>query len=279
VRWPKRQHSVLPGFGLTLGIAVVYLSLVALIPMAALFLRARGLGWDGYWETVTAPRVLAACRLSFGAAFIAAAINAVMGFVVAWTLVRYRFFGRRLIDALIDLPFALPTAVSGIALTTIYAPTGWLGRALEPWGIKAVFTPLGVVIALTFIGLPFVVRTLQPALEDLEADVEEAAASLGARRHQTLLRVILPAITPALLTGFALAFARALGEYGSVVFISGNLPGKTEIAPLLIVTQLEQYDYEGATAIAVLLLVVSFVMLLLINALQRWSGRRHARGA
>lgn len=279
MRWPRRQHSVLPGFGLTLGFTVVYLSLVALIPMAALFLRSRGLGWDGYWETVTAPRVLAAFRLSFGAALIAATINAGLGFVVAWTLTRYRFFGRRLVDALIDLPFALPTAVSGIALTTIYAPTGWLGRALEPLGIKAVFSPLGVVIALTFIGLPFVVRTVQPALEDLEADVEEAAASLGARRRQTFRRVILPAVAPALLTGFALAFARALGEYGSVVFISGNLPGRTEIAPLLIVTQLEQYDYEGATAIAVLLLVVSFAMLLVINVLQRWSGRRHARGA
>lgn len=279
MRWPRRQHSVLPGFGLTLGFTVVYLSLVALIPMAALFLRSRGLGWDGYWETVTAPRVLAAFRLSFGAALIAATINAVLGFVVAWTLTRYRFFGRSLVDALIDLPFALPTAVSGIALTTIYAPTGWLGRALEPLGIKAVFSPLGVVIALTFIGLPFVVRTVQPALEDLEAEVEEAAASLGARRRQTFRRVILPAVAPALLTGFALAFARALGEYGSVVFISGNLPGKTEIAPLLIVTQLEQYDYEGATAIAVLLLVVSFAMLLVINVLQRWSGRRHARGA
>ncbi|MBK8164603.1 MAG: sulfate ABC transporter permease subunit CysT [bacterium] len=279
MRWPRRRHSVLPGFGLTLGFAVVYLSLVALIPMAALFLRSRGLGWGGFWETVTTPRVLAACRLSFGAALIAATINAVFGFVVAWTLTRYRFFGRRLVDALIDLPFALPTAVSGIALTTIYAPTGWLGRALEPLGIKAVFSPLGVVIALTFIGLPFVVRTLQPALEDLEVEVEEAAASLGARRRQTFRRVILPAVAPALLTGFALAFARALGEYGSVVFISGNLPGKTEIAPLLIVTQLEQYDYEGATAIAVLLLVVSFVMLLVINALQRWSGGRHARGA
>lgn len=279
MRWPRRKHSVLPGWGLTLGFTVVYLSLVALIPMAALFLRSRGLGWDGFWHVVTEPRVLAACRLSFGTALIAAVLNAGFGFVVAWTLVRYRFPGHRLIDAIIDLPFALPTAVSGIALTTIYAPTGWLGRALAPLGIKAVFSPLGIVIALTFIGLPFVVRTLQPALEDLEADVEEAAASLGATRPQTFRRVILPAIVPALLTGFALAFARGLGEYGSVVFISGNLPYKTEIAPLLIVTQLEQYDYEGATAIAVLLLVISFLMLLAINALQRWSGRRHLRGA
>ena len=279
MRWPRRQHSVLPGWGLTLGFTVAYLSLVALIPMAALFLRSRGLGWEGFWHVVTEPRVLAACRLSFVTALIAALLNAVFGFIVAWTLVRYRFPGHRFIDAIIDLPFALPTAVSGIALTTIYAPTGWLGRALEPLGIKAVFSPLGIVIALTFIGLPFVVRTLQPALEDLEAEVEEAAASLGATRPQTFRRVILPAIIPSLLTGFALAFARGLGEYGSVVFISGNLPYQTEIAPLLIVTQLEQYDYEGATAIAVLLLVISFSMLLLINALQRWSGRRHLRGA
>lgn len=279
MRWPRRRHSVLPGWGLTLGFTVVYLSLIALIPMCALFLRSRGLGWDGFWHVVTEPRVLAACRLSFGTALIAALLNAGFGFVVAWTLVRYRFPGHRFIDAIIDLPFALPTAVSGIALTTIYAPTGWLGRALVPLGVKAVFSPLGIIIALTFIGLPFVVRTLQPALEDLEAEVEEAAASLGATRPQTFRRVILPAIIPALLTGFALAFARGLGEYGSVVFISGNLPYQTEIAPLLIVTQLEQYDYEGATAIAVLLLVISFSMLLLINALQRWSGRRHLGGA
>jgi sulfate/thiosulfate transport system permease protein len=223
--------------------------------------------------------VLAACKLSFGAALIGATLNAVFGFVVAWTLVRYRFFGQRLIDAMIDLPFALPTAVSGIALTTIYAPSGWFGRALAPLGIKAAFSPLGVVIALTFIGLPFVVRTLQPALEDLEADVEEAAASLGASRRQTLRRIIFPTLLPALLTGFAMAFARALGEYGSVVFISGNLPLKTEIAPLLIMTKLEQYDYAGATAIAVVLLIASFALLLLINLLQRWSGRRHMRGA
>ncbi len=278
MRWPTRRHSVLPGFGLTLGTAVLYLSLVALIPMSALFFRTSSLGWPGFWETITSARVLAACKLSFGAALIGALLNAVFGFVVAWTLVRYRFFGQRLIDAMIDLPFALPTAVSGIALTTIYAPNGWFGRALAPLGIQAAFSPLGVVIALTFIGLPFVVRTLQPALEDLEADVEEAAASLGASRRQTLRRVIFPALLPALLTGFAMAFARALGEYGSVVFISGNLPLKTEIAPLLIVTKLEQYDYAGATAIAVVLLVASFVLLLLINLLQRWSGRRHMRG-
>lgn len=269
-----RRHSVLPGFGPTLGLTVAYLSLVALIPMAALALKASSLGWQGFWSTVTTPRVLAACRLSFGAALIGATLNAFFGFVVAWTLVRYRFIGQRLIDAVIDLPFAMPTAVSGIALTTLYAPGGWFGRALAPLGIKAAFSPLGVVIALTFIGLPFVVRTLQPALADLEADVEEAAASLGASRRQTLRRVILPAVLPALLTGFAMAFARAIGEYGSVVFISGNLPLKTEIAPLLIVTKLEQYDTAGATAIAVVMLAASFLLLLLVNVLQRWAGGR-----
>ena len=269
-----RRRSVLPGFGPTLGLTVAYLSLVALIPMVALALKASSLGWQGFWATVTTPRVLAACRLSFGAALIGASLNAVFGFVVAWTLVRYRFFGQRLIDAVIDLPFAMPTAVSGIALTTLYAPGGWFGRALAPLGIQAAFSPLGVVIALTFIGLPFVVRTLQPALADLEADVEEAAASLGASRRQTLRRVILPAVLPALLTGFAMAFARAVGEYGSVVFISGNLPLKTEIAPLLIVTKLEQYDTAGATAIAMIMLAASFLLLLLVNVLQRWSGGR-----
>lgn len=278
MRLLARRHSVLPGFGLTLGFAVLYLSLVALIPLSALFFESSQLGWSGFWSTVTSPRVLAACRLSFGAAFAAAALNAVFGFAVAWTLVRYRFRGKRLVDAVIDLPFALPTAVSGIALTTIYSPGGWIGRLLAPLGIKAAFTPLGVAIALTFIGLPFVVRTLQPALEDLDVDLEEAAASLGASRRQTFRRVILPAVLPALLTGFALAFARALGEYGSVVFISGNMPMRTEIAPLLIVAKLEQYDYAGATAIAAALLVTSFLILLLINMLQRWSGRRHMRG-
>ncbi len=274
-----RRHSVLPGFGLTLGFALLYLSLIALIPLSALFFKSASLGWSGFWQTIGAPRVVAACRLSFGAALGGALLNAVFGFVVAWTLVRYRFPGRRLVDAVIDLPFALPTAVSGIALTTIYSQHGWIGRLLEPLGIKAAFTPLGVIIALTFIGLPFVVRTLQPALEDLEVELEEAAASLGASRRQTFLRVILPTVLPALLTGFALAFARALGEYGSVVFISGNMPMRTEIAPLLIVAKLEQYDYAGATAIAVLLLVASFALLLAINLLQRWSGRRHMRGA
>ena len=273
-----RRHSVLPGFNLTLGLTVTYLSLVVLIPLAALILRSTELGWQGFWETATSPRVLAACRLSFGAALIAALVNAVCGLVVAWTLVRYRFPGHRLLDAMIDLPFALPTAVSGIALTTIYAPNGWIGRALAVIGVKAAFTPLGVMIALTFIGLPFVVRTLQPALEDLDLDQEEAAAVLGASRRRTLQLVIMPAIAPALLTGFALAFARALGEYGSVVFISGNMPMRTEIAPLLIVTKLEQYDYAGATGIAVILLLASFAMLLAINVLQRWAGRRPMRG-
>ena len=274
-----RRHSVLPGFGPALGFVLLYLSLLVLIPLSALFFKSAGLGWGGFWSAISDARVLAACRLSFGAALAGALLNAVFGFVVAWTLVRYRFPGHRFVDAVIDLPFALPTAVSGIALTAIYAPNGWFGRLLEPLGVKVAFAPAGVMVALTFIGLPFVVRTLQPALEDLDVDLEEAAASLGASRRQTLRRVIMPAVTPALLTGFAMAFARALGEYGSVVFISGNMPFKTEIAPLLIVTKLEQYDYAGATAIAVLLLVCSFVILLGINLLQRWSGRRHMRGA
>ena len=275
----SRRHSVLPGFGITFGLVVLYLGLLVMIPLSALFLKSASLGWAGFWSAVSSPRVIAACRLSFSAAFLAASLNALFGFVVAWTLVRYNFPGRRLLDAVIDLPFALPTAVSGIALTTLYAPNGWLGRALEPLGIKAAFTPLGVVIALTFIGLPFVVRTLQPALEDLQLDVEEAAASLGASRAQTFRRVIMPSAAPALLTGFAMALARALGEYGSVVFISGNMPMKTEIAPLLIMARLEQYDYAGATAIGVILLVISFTLLLAINLMQRWSGRRHMRGA
>lgn len=273
-----RRHSVLPGFGPTLGFTLVYLSLLVLIPLSALFLKSADLGWSGFWRTITDPRVAAACRLSFGAALLGATLNAVFGLVAAWTLVRYRFPGHRLVDALIDLPFALPTAVSGIALTAIYAPGGWIGRWFEPLGVRIAFAPAGVLVALTFIGLPFVVRTLQPALEDLDTALEEAAASLGAGRRQTLRRVILPALMPALLTGFAMAFARALGEYGSVVFISGNMPFRTEIAPLLIVSKLEQYDYAGATAIAVLLLVSSFLLLLAINLLQRWAGRRHQRG-
>jgi sulfate transport system permease protein len=264
---------VIPGFGLTLGYTVLYLSLIVLIPLSALFIKTAAAPWQHVWETVSSPRVLASFRLSLGASLVAAVINTVFGFAVAWMLVRYAFPGRRIVDAIVDLPFALPTAVSGIALTTIYAPNGWIGQWLEPWGIKAAFSPLGVAIALTFIGLPFVVRTLQPALEDLDPELEEAAASLGASRWQSFRRVILPAVFPALLTGFALAFARALGEYGSVVFIAGNMPMKTEIVPLLILVKLEQYDLAGATAIAAVMLVLSFVLLLAINGLQWWSGR------
>jgi sulfate/thiosulfate transport system permease protein len=269
-----RQSSVIPGFGPTLGLTVLYLSLIVLLPLTALFAKTATMTWSRFWLVVTDPRVVASYKLTFGTSLAAAIINAVFGFLVAWTLVRYRFVGKRIIDAMVDLPFALPTAVSGIALTAIYAPNGWIGQYLEPLGIKVAFTPLGVTIALTFIGLPFVVRTLQPALEDLEAEVEEAAASLGATRWQTLRRVIVPAILPALLTGFALSFARAIGEYGSVVFISGNMPMRTEIASLLIITKLEQYDYPGATAIAVVMLTASFVLLLSINLLQWWSARR-----
>jgi sulfate transport system permease protein len=268
-----KRHSVLPGFGLSLGFTLLYLSLVVLIPLSTLFWRSSGLGWGGFWDAVTAPRVVASYKLTFGASLAAAAINGVFGLVVTWVLVRYRFPGRRFMDALVDLPFALPTAVAGIALTTLYAPNGWLGGPLSKAGISVAFTPLGITLALTFIGLPFVVRTLQPVLESLDPEVEEAAASLGASRFQTVLRVVLPALIPAWITGFALAFARALGEYGSVVFIAGNMPMKTEIVPLLIITKLEQYDYAGATAIAVVTLVASFVLLLLINRLQSWSAR------
>jgi sulfate transport system permease protein len=268
----KRQ-SVLPGFGLTMGFTLLYLSLIVLIPLSALFLKSATISWSEFWRTVTDPRVMASYRLTFGASFIAAAINAIFGLVVAWVLVRYSFPGKKIVDALVDLPFAMPTAVSGIALTSIYAPNGWIGRWLEPLGISVAYTPLGVIVALTFIGLPFVVRTLQPALEDLEIGMEEAAASLGANRLQTFTKVILPIIMPALLTGFALAFARSLGEYGSVVFISGNLPGKTEIVPLLIVTKLEEFQYSQAAAIAVVTLCASFLVLLFINLLQWWSRR------
>jgi sulfate transport system permease protein len=271
-----KQPSVLPGFGLTLGYAVLYLSLIVLVPLSALFFKTTALGWEKFWQVVTDPRVVASYRLTFGASLVGALINACFGFVVAWTLVRYSFPGKKIVDALVDLPFALPTAVSGIALTAIYAPNGWIGRHLEPLGIKAAFSPLGVTIALTFIGLPFVVRTLQPALEELDPAVEEAARSLGAGRAQTFLRVILPTVLPALLTGFTLAFARALGEYGSVVFISGNMPMKTEITALLIIAKLEQYDFAGATAIAVVMLLASFAILFFINLLQWWS-RRHDR--
>ncbi len=273
----QRNHNVLPGFTPALGYTILYLSLIVLIPLSATFLKTTLLTWDEFWATVTAPRVLASYRLTFGASLIGAAINAFFGLLTAWVLVRYTFPGKRFIDALVDLPFALPTAVAGIALTAIYAPNGWIGSVLEPHGIKIAFTPLGVVVALTFIGLPFVVRTVQPVLEDLEAEVEEAAASLGANRWQTFRRVILPAIGPALLTGFTLAFARAVGEYGSVIFIAGNMPMISEITPLLIITKLEQYDYPGATALAVVMLVISFVLLLTINGLQWWASNRHSR--
>jgi sulfate/thiosulfate transport system permease protein len=269
-----RQPSVLPGFNLALGFTLLYLTLIVLVPLSAAFLKTATLTWGAFWSTVSAPRVLASLRLSFGASFIAAIINAVFGLLVAWVLVRYRFPGQRVVDALVDLPFALPTAVAGIALTAVYAGNGWIGSQLEPLGIKVAFTPLGVIVALIFIGLPFVVRTVQPVLEELEPELEEAAATLGANRLQTFARVILPAVGPALLTGFTLAFARAVGEYGSVIFIAGNMPMVSEIAPLLIITKLEQYDYTGATAIAVVMLVISFALLLLINLLQWWSGKR-----
>jgi sulfate transport system permease protein len=272
-----RPRRVIPGFGITLGFTMVYLSLLVLIPLSAVFIKSLGLGWGHFWAVVARPRVLASLRLSFGAAAVAASINAVFGLLVAWVLVRYTFPFKRLVDAMVDLPFALPTAVAGIALTALYAPNGWLGRLLVPLGIKVAFTPLGVVVALTFIGLPFVVRTLQPVLEDLDREVEQAAATLGASAAQTFALVILPALWPALLTGFALAFARAVGEYGSVIFIAGNMPMKSEIAPLLIITELEQYDYAGATAIAVVMLVLSFILMLGINALQAWALGRHGR--
>jgi sulfate transport system permease protein len=269
------SRSVIPGFGLSLGFTLAYLGLIVMVPLSAAFIKTAGMSWADFVTAVASPRVLASYKLSFGASFAAATVNSIFGLIVAWVLVRYPFPGRRVVDALVDLPFALPTAVAGIALTAIYAKNGWIGQWLEPHGIKVAFSQLGVFVALTFIGLPFVVRTLQPVLEELEPEIEEASASLGANRWQTITRVILPELLPALLTGFAMAFARALGEYGSVVFISGNMPMRTEITPLLIITKLEQYDYHGATAIAVVLLIVSFVMLLLINLLQKWSRRSH----
>ncbi len=269
-----KRHSVLPGFNLALGFTLFYLCLIVLIPLSAAFIKTATLSWPQFWDTVTTPRVVASYRLTFGASLAAALVNAVFGLLVAWVLVRYRFPGKQIIDALVDLPFALPTAVAGIALTALYAGNGWIGRWFEPFGIKIAFTPLGVFVALTFIGLPFVVRTVQPVLEDLESELEEAAATLGASRPQTFARVILPTIFPALVTGFALAFARAVGEYGSVIFIAGNMPMISEITPLLIITKLEQYDYVGATALAVVMLVISFVLLLIINGLQWWSRRR-----
>jgi sulfate transport system permease protein len=273
------RRTVLPGFGLTLGFTLTYLSLLVLLPLAGLFWRSASLGPEAFLAAVGSPRALAAYRLSFGAAFAAAAVNAFFGLIVAWVLVRYRFPGRRIADALVDLPFALPTAVAGITLTTLLAKNGWLGAPLATLGIEVAYTPLGVTVALVFIGLPFVVRTVQPVLQDLEPELEEAAASLGASRARTFARVLFPILWPALATGFALAFARGVGEYGSVVFISGNLPMRTEIAPLLIVTQLEQYEYGAATAIAAVLLAISFALLLAINALQRWGLRRFAGAA
>lgn len=269
-----KQRSIVPGFGLTLGFTIFYLCLIVLIPLSATVWKTSTLSWHEFWHIVTSPRALASYRLSFGASLIAAGINLVFGILVAWVLVRYEFPGKRLFDSVVDLPFALPTAVAGIALTTIYAPNGWLGRPLESLGIHAAYTPLGVMIALTFIGLPFVVRTVQPVLEDLDKELEEAATSLGAGRWQTFTKVLLPTIWPAAITGFAMAFGRGVGEYGSVIFIAGNMPMKTEITPLLIITHLQEYDYAGATAIAVAMLVVSFVMLLAINLLQKWSSRR-----
>jgi sulfate transport system permease protein len=271
----SKRRRVLPGFGLTLGYTMVYLCLLVLIPLSAVFVRSFGSGWQHFWDVVTSARVLASLRLSFGASLIAALMNSVFGLIVSWVLVRYAFPFKRLIDALVDLPFALPTAVAGIALTALYAPNGWIGAGLKNLGITVAFTPLGIVVALTFIGLPFVVRTLQPVLEDLDREVEQAAASLGASPVQAFTRVILPALWPAILTGFALAFARAVGEYGSVIFIAGNMPMKSEVAPLLIVTKLEQYDYAGASAIAVVMLVLSFGLMLAINALQSWANTRH----
>ena len=268
-----RQRSVLPGFGPSLGYTVLYLSMVVLIPLSALFCKTATLSWDSFAAAVTAPRVLASYRITFGSALAAAGINAVFGVLTAWVLVRYRFPGRKVLDALVDLPFALPTAVAGTTLASIYSSNGWLGRYLEPLGIRVAFTPLGILVAMIFIGLPFVVRTVQPVLEDLDQEIEEAAACLGANRWQTLSRVIFPVMFPAVVTGFALAFARAVGEYGSIIFIAGNMPMVSEITPLLIITKLEQYDYAGATAIATVMLVFSFLLLLAINLLQKWSRR------
>jgi len=270
----NNTFRVMPGFNLSLGFTLLYLSLIVLIPLSAVFLKTFTMTWDAFWSAVTSERVVASYKLSFGASLIGAALNVVFGGIVAWVLVRYRFPGKKIIDALVDLPFALPTAVAGIALTALYSSNGWLGRYLEPLGIKIAFTPLGIVIALTFIGLPFVVRTVQPVLEDAERELEEAAASLGANHWQIFAKVVFPTILPALLTGFALAFARATGEYGSVIFIAGNMPMVSEITPLFIITKLEQYDYAGATAIAAVMLTVSFVLLLSINVLQAWTRKR-----
>lgn len=273
--WRFRQPSVIPGFGLTLGFSLAYLTLIILIPLSGLIWRSAALGWADFWAIATDRRTINALEISFGTAFIAAAVNVVFGTIVAWVLVRYNFPGRRIVDAMVDLPFALPTAVAGIALTTLYAPNGWVGSLLTPLGIKVAYTPLGIVIALIFIGLPFVVRTVQPIMEEIDKEVEEVAATLGANRLQIIARVLLPGLAPAIVTGFALAFARGVGEYGSVIFIAGNLPYKSEIAPLLIVIRLEEYNYAAATAIAAIMLGLSFVMLLVINLVQTWSRKRY----
>lgn len=272
-----RRHTVLPGFDLALGLTLLYLCLIVLIPLSAAFLRTTELTWPQFVDTVTSPRVVASYKLTFGTSLLAAVVNAFFGLLVAWVLVRYDFFGRRIVDALVDLPFALPTAVAGITLTGLYAGNGWIGQWLEPLGLKVAFTPVGIFVAMTFIGLPFVVRTVQPILEDMASELEEAAATLGASRWQSFSKVVFPILLPALLTGFALAFARALGEYGSIIFIAGNMPMVSEITPLLIITKLEQYDYAGATAIAVVMLVMSFILLLAINGLQAWTRKRQGK--
>ncbi|OTG66550.1 sulfate ABC transporter permease subunit CysT [Acinetobacter silvestris] len=275
----SQRSRVLPGFGLSLGFTLAYLSFIVLIPLSAVFIKSLGIGWDGFWEIVSSERIQKSLQLSFSAAIIAALINVVFGLLLAWCLVRYTFPGKRIVDALVDLPFALPTAVAGIALTSLYAPTGWIGQYLEPLGIKVAYTPIGITLALIFIGIPFVVRTVQPVLSDLETELEEAASALGANRLQIVAKIILPILFPALLTGFALAFARGVGEYGSVIFIAGNQPFKTEIAPLMIISRLEEYDYAGATTIAVVMLVLSFFILFLINLVQAWASRRTGRTA
>ena len=275
----SQRSRVLPGFGLSLGFTLAYVSFIVLIPLSAVFIKSFGIGWDGLWEILTSERILKSLQLSFSAALIAATVNVIFGLLLAWCLVRYSFPGKRIVDALVDLPFALPTAVAGIALTSLYAKNGWIGQYLEPLGIHVAYTPLGITLALIFIGLPFVVRTVQPVLSDIETELEEAASALGANRWQTISKVILPILFPALLTGFALAFARGVGEYGSVIFIAGNMPYKTEIAPLMIISRLEEYDYAGATTIAVVMLVLSFAILFLINLLQAWSSRRTGRVA
>jgi sulfate transport system permease protein len=272
-----KKNMIFPGFNLSLGYTIVYLSLIVLIPLSAVVIKSLSLTPEVFWQTVTSPRVLASYRLSFGTAFVAGLINAVFGLILAWVLVRYQFYGKRIVDALVDLPFALPTAVTGIALTALYSKNGWVGQYLEPLGINVAFTPLGILIALIFIGLPFVVRTVQPILEDLETELEEAASSLGANRLQIFTKIVFPILLPAVLTGFALAFARAVGEYGSVVFIAGNIPMVSEITPLIIITKLEQYDYAGATAIALTMLIISLILLLVINGLQAWTAKKSGR--